>query len=165
MFVNFEGYLINWSGLDLKQQLHVRKFWRLLDKWKWLVYKVERELCHVGWCGVRQGEMGYLLPQQDSISLTMYIVIYRVVKVWTLHFFFLVLLLLLLLFMLFPCQWCFFFRGGGYALFLLLFFFFWFFVVPYALPLLRLMLVVIHVWKYLLLEQHFNNLSIFFSPF
>ena len=58
--------------------------------------------------------------------------------------FFLVLLLLLLLFMLFPCQWCFFFRGG-YALFLLLFFCFWFFVVPYALPLLRLMLVVIHV--------------------
>ena len=60
--------------------------------------------------------------------------------------FFLVLLLLLLLFMLFPCQWCFFFSGGGgYALFLLLFFCFWFFVVPYALPLLRLMLVVIHV--------------------
>ena len=36
----------------------------------------------------------------------------------------------------------FFSGGGGDALFLLLFFCFWFFVVPYALPLLRLMLVL-----------------------
>ena len=61
----------NKTLLDLKQQLHIRIFCRLLEKLKWLVYKVERELCYVGWCGVRQGEMGYLLPQQDSISLTM----------------------------------------------------------------------------------------------
>ena len=55
---------------------------------------------------------------------------------------FLVLLLLLLLFMLFPCQWCFFFRGGGVCFVFVVVLLFLFFVVPYALPLLRLMLVL-----------------------
>ena len=41
----------NKTLLDHKQQLHVRKFSRLLEKLKWLVYKVERELCHVGFVG------------------------------------------------------------------------------------------------------------------
>ena len=83
-------------------------------------------------------------------------------------FFFLVLLLLLLLFMLFPCQWCFFFWGGGLCfifvvvLLLLLFFF----CSTLCSSTVTIDVSVIHVRKYLLLEQHFNNLSIFFlSPF
>ena len=84
-------------------------------------------------------------------------------------FFFLVLLLLLLLFMLFPCQWCFFFLGGGVMLcfcccsFVVVGFFF---CSTLCSSTVTIDVSVIHVRKYLLLEQHFNNLSIFFlSPF
>ena len=83
-------------------------------------------------------------------------------------YFFLVLLLLLLLFMLFPCQWCFFFGGGGVMLcfcccsFVVVFFF----CSTLCSSTVTIDVSVIHVRKYLLLEQHFNNLSIFFlSPF
>ena len=62
----------------------------------------------------------------------------------------------------------FFFWGGeGYALFLLLFFCcFFFFCSTLCSSTVTIDVSVIHVRKYLLLEQHFNNLSIFFlSPF
>ena len=59
----------------------------------------------------------------------------------TLFFFFSVVIVIVIVYVV-SVSVVFFFSGGGYALFLLLFFCFWFFVVPYALPLLRLMLVL-----------------------
>ena len=57
----------------------------------------------------------------------------------------------------------FFLGGGGYALFLLLFFCcFFFFCSTLCSSTVTIDVSVIHVRKYLLLEQHFNNLSIFF---
>ena len=58
--------------------------------------------------------------------------------------------------------------GGGYALFLFFLFFccFFFFCSTLCSSTVTIDVSVVHVRKYLLLEQHFNNLSIFFlSPF
>ena len=90
-------------------------------------------------------------------------------------FFFLVLLLLLLLFILFSCQWCFFFVfvlfflfvifWGGLCCVFVVILLFCFFCSTLCSSTVTIDVSVIHVRKYLLLEQHFNNLSIFFSPF
>ena len=59
----------------------------------------------------------------------------------------------------------FFLRGGLCFVFVVLLLFFCFFCSTLCSSTVTIDVSVIHVRKYLLLEQHFNNLSIFFSPF
>ena len=92
----------------------------------------------------------------------------------TLFFFFSVVIVIVIVyfvfvsvvfFFVFVLFFLFFFFGGGLCCVFVVILLFCFFCSTLCSSTVTIDVSVIHVRKYLLLEQHFNNLSIFFSPF